>query len=116
MRTDIPKLLSAFDIFVLVSYTEGLSTAMLEAMSSARAIVCSDIPANRELISNELDGLLVNPDDTEGIKESIQRLCKDDSLRRVLGDNAKSKASKYDKKKVFPQILNEYNSIVEINR
>jgi glycosyltransferase involved in cell wall biosynthesis len=42
--------LSAADLFCLPSHREGLSNALLEAMAAGRAILASDIPANRELL------------------------------------------------------------------
>ena len=68
VRYDIDRLLSSFDIFVLPSYTEGLSNALLEAMTSGRAIICSDIPANHELVTHNQEALLVNPYKSEELK------------------------------------------------
>jgi glycosyltransferase involved in cell wall biosynthesis len=108
VRNDIDKMLSGFDIFVLPSYTEGMSTALLEAMACGRAIICSDIPANQELVSNNNEALLVNPYDTEGFERAIKLLCNDESLRLKLGNNAKVRASQYDEDIIFPKLLQYY--------
>jgi glycosyltransferase involved in cell wall biosynthesis len=107
-RSDIGSVLSTFDIFVLPSHAEGLSTALLEAMTSGRAIICSDILANRQLITHGQNGLLVNAKDPDAIKEAILLLCHDEALRVNLGRNAKIIASQYDEDIVFPKILNYY--------
>ena len=65
------KILSSLDIFILPSYLEGLSIALLEAMACGRAIICSDIPANRELLTHNKEALLVNPHDPEALKQAI---------------------------------------------
>jgi glycosyltransferase involved in cell wall biosynthesis len=108
VREDIGAILSSFDIFVLPSFIEGLSNALLEAMCSGRAIICSDICGNRELIRNNIEGLLVDPDDPVSLASNIQLLSRDDSLRHRLGNNAKYRARQYSEEMVFPKILDDY--------
>jgi len=111
-RYDIGKVLSSFDIFVLPSYTEGLSTALLEAMACRRAVICSDIPANHELVRNNQEGLLVNPYNPEELEQAIKLLCDDEPLRDKLGYNANIKAREYDEDNVFNVILKYYEDIM----
>src|SRR5438445_8089962 len=85
LRNDISRVLSALDIFVLPSYTEGLSSALLEAMSCGCAIICSDIPANQLLVTHNREGLLFNPYNLQELKEAIHLLSAGDSLRSKLG-------------------------------
>jgi len=108
VRYDIHMILSSFDIFVLPSYIEGLSTALLEAMACGRAIICSDIPSNQELVRHNQEALLVNPYNSEELKRTIQLLSNNESLRFKLGYNAKIRASQYDEDMVFPKILQQY--------
>jgi glycosyltransferase involved in cell wall biosynthesis len=108
IRYDIDRILSSFDIFILPSYTEGLSTALLEAMACGRAIICSDILANQELVTHNKEALLVNPHKIEGFERAIELLCKDETLRTKLGSNAKIKASQYNEEAVLPKILQHY--------
>jgi glycosyltransferase involved in cell wall biosynthesis len=111
VRYDINKILSSFDIFVLPSYIEGLSTALLEAMACGRALIVSDIPASHELLTHNHDALLVNPHNPEEIESAIHLLCNDNSLRLKLGHNAKIRVNEYDEDMVFPQILKYYESL-----
>lgn len=108
-RPDIGKILSGVDIFVLPSYTEGLSTALLEAMASGRAIICSDIPGNRELVIPNQEALIVDPRDPDKLEKAIELLLTDGSLRSKLGNAAKIKASKYDETVIFPEIIRFYD-------
>ena len=65
VRSDVPQLMRAADLFVNSSRYEGLSVAMIEAMMSALPIVATDVPGNRELVHPGTNGLLVpsgNPD------------------------------------------------------
>jgi glycosyltransferase involved in cell wall biosynthesis len=111
-RTDIGSILSGLDIFVLPSYAEALSTALLEAMASGRAIICNDILPNRQLVTHTQDGLLVNANEPESLKDAILLLCHDEALRIKLGRNAKNTASRYDEEIVFPKIMEYYEQVV----
>jgi glycosyltransferase involved in cell wall biosynthesis len=111
VRHDISTILSGFDIFVLPSYVEGLSTSLLEAMSCGRSIICSDIPANRELVTHNSEALLVNPHDPNDLKGALKLLYKDDALRLKLGQNAKFRTSQFDESIVFSRILEYYESL-----
>ena len=113
LRKDISRVLSGFDIFVLPSYTEGLSSSLLEAMSCGRAIICSNIPANQALITHNKEGLLVNPHNPEELRDAICLLSKDDSLRTRLGNNAKIKANEFDEDIVFSKILRHYSELTK---
>jgi glycosyltransferase involved in cell wall biosynthesis len=112
VRDDIGRILASLDIFVLPSYTEGLSMALLEAMACSRAVICSNIPYNHELVSHEQEALLFNPYKPEELKLAIQLLCKDDSLRLKLGQNAKLRASQYSEDMIFPKMMQFYKNLV----
>ena len=81
--------LAQTDIFVLPSHSEGLSNALMEAMSSSCACVASDVGGNRYLIENGLSGLLFQAGDREALKSHLRRLLQDDAKRATLGHNAR---------------------------
>jgi glycosyltransferase involved in cell wall biosynthesis len=112
VRYDINKVLASFDIFVLPSYSEGLSNALLEAMASGRSIICSDIAANNVLVRHNQEALLVNPYNSQELTRAIQLLSSNDSLRLKLGHNAKIRVSQYDEDIVFPKILQYYENLL----
>ena len=58
-RTDVARFLPHFDAFWLASAYEGQSNALMEAMAAGVAVVASDIPANRELVTSGENGVLV---------------------------------------------------------
>lgn len=113
VRYDISRILSGIDIFILPSYVEGLSVALLEAMASGRAIICSNIDANRELIEHTKEGLLVDPYRPCEFEEAIRLLSHDANLRLKLGDNARIKVKQYDETAIFPKIEEYYRKLTE---
>ena len=112
-RGDIRSILSAIDIFVLPSYVEGLSTSLLEAISCGRAIVCSDIAANREVLTIGQEALFVDPNDSDSIKEAIELLATDTKVRSELSHRAKIRSYIYDEDAVFPLYLRCYEELAE---
>lgn len=91
LRDDIPALLSATDIFVLPSYSEGLSNALMEAMASGCAPVASDVGGNSFLIQNGISGFLFPAGDREALRSHIKRLLDDPSKRKAMGKAARER-------------------------
>ena len=78
-RNDVGSILPVFDIFVLPSYAEGLSTALLEAISCSRAVICSDITSNREVLTKNQEALFVDPNDSNSLTSAIEILLTNES-------------------------------------
>ncbi|MEH6625327.1 MAG: glycosyltransferase [Motiliproteus sp.] len=87
-RDDISNLLNKKSIFVLPSIIEGLPVSLLEAMSSKKAIIASDIPANREVVSDNRSALFVDPKSSADIANKIIKLYKDKDLQEKLSSQA----------------------------
>jgi glycosyltransferase involved in cell wall biosynthesis len=76
-------------LFVLPSRWEGMSNSLLEAQSWGLACVVSDIPGNRAVVEDGLNGLVVPVGDEQALAQAILRLLGDDALREKLGGNAR---------------------------
>jgi len=85
---DTSEILSIMDLFVLPSLAEGLGLSLMEAMATGLAVIGSDVGGIRNLIRNEYNGLLVKPQDTQGLSDAILGLLLDFKKRRFLADNA----------------------------
>jgi len=88
-REDIPSVLKTIDIFVYPSFSEGLGTALLEAMAMERPVVVSDIPTFREFIIDGENGLFFRPKDHKDMAEKVLLLIHNKELREKLGRNAR---------------------------
>lgn len=84
-RTDIPELLSAFDLFALPSLTEGISITLLEAMAAAVPCAASDVGGNSEIIRDRSMGRLLPLNDLSAWVEELDRLIEDGSERKRIG-------------------------------
>jgi glycosyltransferase involved in cell wall biosynthesis len=77
------------DVFILPSHSEGLSNALLEAMSCALSVLASRVPGNTQVVEAGKTGFLIDPDKPEEWRGPWQRLLRDADLRRNLGDAAR---------------------------
>lgn len=84
-RTDVPVILNALDLFVLCSFSEGLSITLLEAMSAGLPIVATNVGGNSEVIEHGKSGLLVESDQSEDLAESILKLIVNKDLAQKMG-------------------------------
>jgi glycosyltransferase involved in cell wall biosynthesis len=91
--SDVPRWLSASDVFALTSPSEGFPCALLEAMAVGLPSVVSAIPANLQLIDQGVHGLTVGWNDTEAIGAAFLRLFGDRELRRNMGAVARERAA-----------------------
>jgi len=78
-RDDVPRLLSATDVFVLTSHNEASPVSILEAMSVGRPVVATDVGSIREVVADGQTGFLVEPGNADQI---AGRVC--DLLREPL--------------------------------
>lgn len=88
-RKDVADILKLTDIFVLPSLKEGMSNALLEAMSSECACVVSNIPENTELIEDKQTGLVFEVKNPGYLADHLKVLCEDKTARNMLGKNAR---------------------------
>jgi glycosyltransferase involved in cell wall biosynthesis len=91
----VRTLLRALDVFVLASVprSEGMPTAVLEAMACAKPVVATDVGAVRELVEDGVTGLVVPPSDDEALATAITRLLDDGRLREAIGSAARRRAT-----------------------
>ena len=70
-RSDIPELLSIFDLFVLPSFSEGLSLTLIEACAAGVPIVATRVGGNEEVVVDQQNGLTVPSDDADAMAKAI---------------------------------------------
>jgi glycosyltransferase involved in cell wall biosynthesis len=109
-QQDVIPYLSAFDIFVLSSETEGLSLSICEAMTLGKPVVATDVGGNQELVEDGKTGFLVSVGDAAGLAEAIIRLLKDPDMVQTMGQKAREKAVR---QLGLERYVNEYQSIYE---
>jgi len=90
-RMDVPELLSAFDVFVLSSRTEGLPVSLLEAMAAGRPIASTRVGGIPEVVTDRKEALLVEPGDPHALADAIVEIVSDPRLAAELARNAEER-------------------------
>lgn len=84
----LPHIYRRADIFILPSFAEGHPKVLLEAMSCGLSVIASSVPGCRDIVTNGVDGLLVEPT-LEDITRALGELLFNARLRRQLGAEAR---------------------------
>lgn len=94
-RRDINNICNSVDIFVMPSYQEGLSVALMEAMACCLPIVASKIRGNVDLVDEEKGGLLINTEDSKGYANAIKKIVTSE-LQELFGKYNREKLREFE--------------------
>lgn len=112
-QENVVKYLKQADCFVFPSYQEGLPVSLMEAMAVPLPVICSNVRGNTDLIDDNKGGILIDPDDTEGMARAIELIVKDRSLREKYEEYNLDKVKKYDTSIVNQNMKEIYKTIIE---
>jgi glycosyltransferase involved in cell wall biosynthesis len=104
--------LARCDIFVLPSISEGLPVALLEAMSCGVAIVATAVGGVPEVLSDGVDGVLVEPRRPAQLSKAIAALATNAAERNRLGAAARARAERLNADEVCGRLDAVYRELV----
>jgi len=84
-RSDMPEVLSAFDVFVLSSHDEGMSNAILEAMAMEKPVVATDVGGTGEVVRHGQSGLLVPSKDPHALAVAVSEVLAQPARAHEMG-------------------------------
>lgn len=97
---------------VLTSYSEGLPLALLEAKANKLPLVSYDIHTGpSDIITDGLDGYLIEPYDTDKMAEKIDKLLRDQELRVKMSQNSGHNLDKFKKETILKQWIDLIESL-----
>ena len=82
------------EVYVQPSLYEPFGITILEAMSMRKPVVATSVGGIREIITNGVDGLLVETKNSLQLARAITRVFSDSSLRKKLGSNARKRVER----------------------
>jgi glycosyltransferase involved in cell wall biosynthesis len=88
---DVAKFLASADVFVMPSLWEGLSIALLEAMSAGLPIIATQVEGMEEVVSEGVEGLLVPAGNVETLADAVTRILDNPRMRHSMGAAARAK-------------------------
>ncbi|MHC4355824.1 MAG: glycosyltransferase family 4 protein [Planctomycetota bacterium] len=91
-RHDIAAILNEVDLVVHTAHQEPLGRVLLEAASSGRPIIATDVGGTPEILEDGASALLVRPDDPDVLAAAIRRTLTEHELRISLGKQARTVA------------------------
>ena len=95
-------------IFVLPSFNEGMSNAMLEALASGLPLIATNTGGTSELVEEGVNGFIVKMKDSQDLADKIEILMKDEDLRKRMGENSRKKAEDMSWEKVAEEYTKLY--------
>jgi glycosyltransferase involved in cell wall biosynthesis len=91
-RDDVSQILGETDIFVLPSLFEAFPRSVIEAMSSGKPVIVTDVGGCREAVEDDVSGFVVPPGKSEALADRIHMLGTDDKRRLEIGRAARTRA------------------------
>lgn len=108
-----PDILSNCDLMIApADYGEGSSLTIKEGWASGMPVICSDIPAHRELVQNGLNGVLFQNKNPADLAEKMQQLALNPVLRTRLSEAGSASLKHYSCEAMLHKHMALYNKIL----
>lgn len=110
---DVVKYHNKIDIFINYSREESFGVSILEAMSCEKAVIASNVGGIPEIVKNNYNGLLIEKENINELKNAINRLIHNEKLRLKLGKNAREYVlNNYSIHRTVNNMINIYNRTI----
>ncbi len=111
-HSQMPAIYQRADIFVLPSQSEGMSIALLEALSSGLPVIVTDTGGTDELIQAGINGLIVKWGAVNELKSALTCLIQDTQRRAVMGEASRRMVLKYSWAEIAKQYVEAMQSVL----
>lgn len=91
---------------------ESQGIVLLEAMAASKPVVASNIEGFGTVLTHGVEGLLVLPEDSEGLAEALLQLLRDPDLRQEMGERGRQRAQEYSWERVSQRVLSYYERLI----
>jgi glycosyltransferase involved in cell wall biosynthesis len=90
-------------------YREGIPQVLLEAAAMGKPLVATDVPGCREVVTSDVNGIVVPPRDVPRLSAAITRILGDDGLQRVFGRASRTlSVERFDCRHAVAETLDVY--------
>ena len=98
------------DVFVSPSLIEGFALVIPEAMMAGLPVVATDVPGNRDIVVDGVNGLLVPPADAQALASSLELILMDGTIGERMSTAARETATRYDWRRIAESYLSVYRA------
>jgi len=117
IRNDIADLLAATDVCVVTSPREGLANSLIEAMCAGVPIISTDYRGVDEVLTDNVEGLVVSRDNTQSMADKIVYLLSDGAMREKYGEAGMKRVEKqFSMEAMGENLLRIYKKGIEESR
>jgi glycosyltransferase involved in cell wall biosynthesis len=113
---DVARVVSAFDMSVFPSLWEGTPLTVFEALAMGRAIVATDADGLVDVLTHDVDALIVPKRDPAALASAIVRLIDEPATRARLGAGARVTGQQYDIAAFVRKMERLYDLLHEVSR
>jgi len=111
---EMPLAYNGADIFVMASQMESFGLVYAEAMACGIPVIGTSVGGIPEIIENNSNGFLVDPDSSVELEKRIEILVKDEKKREKMGEmNINRIKKKFDVKKSVDRLVGIFRSCIE---
>jgi len=105
---ELPSWYATGDVFVSpASGNESFGIVLLEAMATGRAVVASDIPGYRSVVTPDVNGITFPPGDRAELARTLSRIVSDPERRIVLGAHGRTRALEF----AWPRVTDRLEAV-----
>lgn len=106
---NVEQYIPAFDIAVLPSKWEGFGLVLIEYMACDKPIIATNVGGIKDIIENEVNGILIPKESPEKLKYAIEKILKRETKYSIIGERYKLIMKKYD----IRTVVNNHKTIIE---
>ncbi len=96
MRFDMPEIYPLFDVFLLTSFTEGVSVTLLEALGSGVPAVVTDVGGNKDVVSSTVNAQMTSLDDQAAFCQNVLFTLQKEKTEGIYEDIGLKKQFSFD--------------------
>jgi glycosyltransferase involved in cell wall biosynthesis len=112
-HADVKAWITAADISLLPSYTEGISNFVMESLSCQVPVIASDVGGNPELVKDHGTGLLVPAKDSRALAAAISWMIQHEAERKEMGrQGRKDMVSRYHDALLIRKMMDIHRSLI----
>ncbi len=112
-KLDLETYLASADILINTPIIDNTPVSVIQAMACGLCVVSTNVGGLPDLIENEVDGLLVPPNDPKAIATAVRRVLTEPGLAERLSSNARKKAEGFDWSVVLPKWEHLFSTLIQ---